>query len=297
MSQELNDDFKKLLKRAKLSSYEINAYLTLLKSLDLTARELSKQSTIPTGRIYEVLDELKNKGMVEIKAKRPKIYSALSINQAINNLISYLDNIHKRKTEILSNEAKLLEAKLYDSDVFIKKEPSKIFWSTAYGAQSIISMYMRHARELKEELLLNDFINEYTLKVLPYGKDLFGTIQDVVEKGVKVKLLWSFEHEERSLSETEKVEDFKLYKKVSFKLGEMFNLKSKFNGFEMKFVFKRIPTSFDIFDGKRIVFKIQDPLRPSRIFSCMNVLDPILAKQLRDKYLSLWTFEANDELY
>jgi len=296
MSQELNDDFKILLKKAKLSSYEINAYLTLLKSSNFTARELSKQSNIPTGRIYEVLDELNNKGMVEIIDKRPKIYSALSINQAINNLISYLDNIHKRKTEIISNEAKVLEAKLYDSDVFIKKEPSKIFWSTAYGAQSIISMYLRYARELKEELLLNDFINNYTLKVLPYGKDLFETIEEVLKRGVKVKLLWSFEHEERSLSETEKEEDFNLYKKVSFKLGEMFNLKSKFNGFKMKYVFKRIPTSFDIFDGKRIIFKIQDPLRPSRIFSCMNVLDPILANQLREKYLNVWTFEAFNDL-
>ncbi len=296
MSIELINEFKKLFKRANLSSYEIHGYLTLLRSSDLTARELSEKSKIPTGRIYEILEELKNKGMIEIKSTRPKIYSALSINQSINNLISYLDNLHKRKTEILSNEAKVLEAKLYNSDAFIKKEPSKIFWSTAYGASSIISMYLRYAKELKDELLLNDFINIYTLKVLPYGKDLFQTIKEIVEKGVKVKLLWSFEHEERSLSETEKEKDFKLYKKVSFKLGEMFNLKFNFNGFEMKFIFKRIPTSFDIFDRKRIIFKIQDPLRPSRIFSCMNVLDPILANQLRDKFLNIWTFEASNEL-
>jgi sugar-specific transcriptional regulator TrmB len=296
MSQILYDDFKILLKKAKLSSYEIKAYFTLLRSSNLTARNISEQSSIPTGRIYEVLDELNNKGMVEIIAKRPKIYSALSINQAINNLISYLDNLHKRKTEILSNEAKVLEAKLYDSDIFIKKEPSKIFWSTAYGFQSIISMYMRYAVELKEELLLNDFINKYTLKVLPYGYELYRTIKEALERGVKVKLLWSFEHEERSLSETEKEKDYNLYKNVSFKLEEMLNLKSNFNGFKMKYVFKRIPTSFDIFDGKRIIFKIQDPLRQSRIFSCMNVLDPILANQLREKYLNVWMFEAFNEL-
>ena len=88
MSNELINDFKKLLKRAKLSSYEIHAYVALLGSSDLTARELSEISKIPTGRIYEILDDLNNKGMVEIKAKRPKIYSALSINQATNNLIS-----------------------------------------------------------------------------------------------------------------------------------------------------------------------------------------------------------------
>ena len=187
MSNELINEFKKLLKRGKLSSYEIHAYLTLLRSSDLTARELSERSKIPTGRIYEILEELKNKGMIEIKSSRPKVYSAFSFNQAVNNLISYLDNIHKRKTEILSNEAKVLEAKLYDSDVFIKKEPSKIFWSTAYGTQSIISMYMRYSRELKEELLLNDFINNYTLKILPYGKDLFGTIKEVLETGDHIR--------------------------------------------------------------------------------------------------------------
>ncbi|MFX0070290.1 MAG: TrmB family transcriptional regulator [Candidatus Hermodarchaeota archaeon] len=295
MSNELINDFKKLLKRAKLSSYEIHAYLTLLRSSDLTARELSEKSKVPTGRIYEILEELKNKGMIEIKSKRPKIYSAFSFNQAVNNLLSYLDNIHTRKTEILSNEAKTLEAKLYDSNLFMKKEPTKIFWSTAYGGQSIMSMYVRHLKELKRELLLNDFVNKYTLKVLQYGRRLFNGIISAVERGVNVKLLWSFEHDERPLSETQKENDFKLYQKVNTKLKELLNLSSLFNGFEMRYIYKKMPANYDIFDRKRIIFKIQDPLIPSRIYTCMNVLDPILAEKLRERFLSVWTFEAINE--
>jgi len=296
MSNRLNEDLEQLLKSAELSAYEIKVYLSLLNSNHLTAREISLKSNVPSGRIYEVLEELKMKGLIEIQDSRPKMYRALNFNQAFNNLISHLNNRHKRKTDVLTNEAKILESRLFESDLLNKKEPSRIFWSTVYGAQSIISMYMRHYKELQEELLLNDFINENTLKVLPYGRKLFEGIINAVNRGVQVKLLWSFEHDDRPLSENDKEEKLNLYNKIIKKLKEILNVTSVFNSrFEMRFVYKKISTNFDIFDKKRILFKLQNPLQPFQIFACMNVLDQNLAEKLREKYLSIWTFESLNE--
>jgi len=293
MSNRLIEDLEQLLKSAELSAYEIKAYLSLLNSNHLTAREISIKSNVPSGRIYEVLEELKMKGLIEIQDSRPKMYRALNFNPAFNNLISHLNNQHKRKTDVLTNEAKILESRLYESDLLIKKEPSRIFWSTVYGAQSIISMYMRNYNELQEELLLNDFINESTLKILPYGRKLFEGIIQAINRGVQVKLLWSFEHDDRPLTEKEKEEKLNLYNKIVNKLREMLNINSDFNKkFEMRFIYKKIPTNYDLFDKKRIMFKLQNPLQPFQIFACMNVLDQNLAEKLREKYLSIWTFEA-----
>ena len=156
-------------------------------------------------------------------------------------------------------------------------------------------MYVRHSKELKRELLLNDFINKYTLKVLPHGINLFKGLITALEKGVKVKILWSFEHDNRTLSEKQKNEDFELYKKVDLKVRELLNVSSSPNRLEMRYIYNKIPANYDIFDSKRIIFKIQDLLIPSRILACMNVLDPILAEKLRDRFLSIWTFEAINE--
>ena len=60
----------------------------------------------------------------------------------------------------------------------------------------------------------------------------------------------------------------------------------------MRFIQKRILTYYDIFDNNRVLIKLQNPLEPWQIFACINVLDPVLAKKLTEKYENMWLFEA-----
>jgi len=293
MSNQVIQELKEFLRNSDLSSYEINTYMTLLISNNLTAREISEKSHVPIGRIYEVLEGLKEKGMIETQDSRPKIYRAKAFNLAFKNLISYINNLTKRKVSYLIDQAKILESDLYNSSLFIKKEPSRVFWQTAYGANSIISMYIKHYNELQEELLVNDFINENTIKVLPFGKKLFEGIIYALNRGVNVKILWSFEHDPRPLSEERKKRNLELYGEVLDKLEELYDLSNKIERLEMRFINNRIPTNYDIFDKKRVFIKLQNPLKPSQIFACMNVLDPNLAEELREKFNQTWLFEAN----
>lgn len=293
MSKKILEDLKDLLKNANLSNYQTNAYTTLLLSNHLTARELSDKSNIPSGRVYEVLEHLNKRGLIEIQENsRPKVYRAKSFNLAIQNLISHISNENKRKISVLADQAKILESNLYNSNLLIKKEPSRIFWSTAYGLQSIFSMYIKNYGELQEELLLNDFINQNTLKVLPYGKNLFEPIKKAVDRGIRTKILWNFGHDDRPLTEEQKVNNVVIFKKVVKKLEELFGLSTDIPGLEIKFIHKNIPINYDIFDKKRIIFKLQNPLKPAQVFACMNVLDPKLAEELREKFLNLWLFET-----
>ncbi|MFX1298369.1 MAG: TrmB family transcriptional regulator, partial [Promethearchaeota archaeon] len=85
MSENLMVNLIELLKSANLTTYEINAFITLLKSNSMTARKISNKSKVPQGRIYEILDELKKKGMIEILESRPKKFRSLSLNKALNN--------------------------------------------------------------------------------------------------------------------------------------------------------------------------------------------------------------------
>jgi sugar-specific transcriptional regulator TrmB len=266
MTNQLIQKLKEFLRNSDLSSYEINAYIALLISNNLTAREISEKS---------------------------QIYRAKAFNLALKNLISYINNLTKRKVSYLIDQAKILESDLYNSSLFVQKDPSRIFWQTAYGLNSIISMFVKYYNELQEELLVNDLINENTIKVLPFAKKLFEGIVNALNRGVNVKILWSFEHDTRPLSEEQRKRNLDLYGEVLDKLEELYNLSNKIDRLEMKFINKRIPTNYDIFDKKRVFIKLQNPLKPSQIFACMNVLDPNLAENLREKFNQTWLFEAN----
>jgi sugar-specific transcriptional regulator TrmB len=266
--------------------------MQLLRSADITAKKLSENSGVPTGRIYEVLEELKNKGMIEIQDSRPKKYRSLPFNSAFQNLIAYLNKKSKDEISYLYDQAKILETKIYNSDMFIKKEATKTFWSTSFGANSILALYAKKLDELQEELLMTGFINKTTLTVLPYGKDIYNGIQNALKRGVQVKYLWSFEHDDRPLSNELEAYCADLYLKLTQNLKTLFNLSLDSGGFEMKYIYRRFPSYFDLFDNKRVLFKLQYPSLPSHIFACINVLDSKLADELRKTFLNTWIFEA-----
>jgi sugar-specific transcriptional regulator TrmB len=295
MTLDLMEELKLFLKDANLSTYEISAYITILTSSKIkhpSARQISSQSGVPSGRIYEVLEELNIKGLIEIIESRPKKYKALSLNKGLDNLIKYQSNENKRKIDYLHNRAKILEANLYNSDTPILKEPSKLFWSTVYGTKSILSLYVKYINEAKEEIIFNEFINKSTLKILPFAKLIYEPLREAVKRGVSVKDLWSFEYDNRPLSNGEKDQNAGIFKELIRIQEDLYDLSPKLPGFHMKYIYQRLPTYFDIFDKRRIVFKLQNPLQPYQIFASMNVVDPNLANDLRTKFLQIWTFEA-----
>ena len=295
MSDYLKEDLKVFLNDANLSTYEINAYIVLLTSSKLSApsaKQISSQSGVPSGRIYEILEDLKIKGLIEIIESRPKKFKAYSLNKGLDNLIKYQSNQSKKRIDYLHNRAKLLESELYNSNVFISKEPSKIFWSTTYGTKSILSLYVKHINEAKQEIIFNEFINKNTVKVVPFGKIIYEPLRKAIGRGVNVKDLWSFEYDERPLSQEEKDQNVNIFKEIVRIQEELHDLSPKLPGFQMKYAFHRTPTYFDIIDKKRVIFKLQNPLKPYQIFACMNVVDLSLAEELRNKFLSMWTFEA-----
>lgn len=292
MDNNLIEELKEFLKNMKLSSYGIASYISLLPTKILTAREISKRSNVPGGRIYEVLEGLKEKGLIRIQESRPKKYTAIPPNLAFHNLISHLSEENQKKITSLINKAKKLESDLYKSNLMKKSETSRIFWSTALGYISIESLYINSIKELEEELLINVFLDDNTVKRLPFLKRIMNEISIVLNRGINIKYLCCFEPDQEQSPEQNKINNIKLYNEFVSKFEEFFKISPKKDSFEIKYTFKKIPTFYDIFDKRRIILKLQNPLNPSEIFACLNVLDPKLALELRKKFLNLWIFSA-----
>ena len=290
MPNQLIEEVHDFLRSAELSNYEISAYLALLRSGSLNARELSIKSGVPTGRIYEILEELKNREMIEVQDSRPKEYKAITFNLGFENLISHLKNESDKKISFLLNQAKNLEDKIYKSDVFIKKDTSKVFWSTAFDLRNMMALYNRRASELQKEVLMTGFINENTFKVIPYAQELYTSLKNAYDRGVSVKYLWSFEHD--ALTDEERAKNGEFSKRLQNDIEKLYEIPSDLKGFEVRFIHKRLPTYYDIFDKERVIIKLLHPLEPSKVFACIDVLDHDLAKQLRAQFLEMWAFKT-----
>ena len=80
--------------------------------------------------------------MVEIFESRPKKFKAISINKAFDNLLKYQSKENKKKMGYLYDRAKLIESEIYDSELLLRKDPMRLFWSTSFGTYSILSTYV-----------------------------------------------------------------------------------------------------------------------------------------------------------
>ena len=294
MSDTLINELFGFLKSADLSSYETSTYLTLLKYDTLTAREISKKSNVPIGRIYDILHELKLKGMIEIQNSRPKYYKSLPFNFAFQNLISHIIYVNQRKISFLYEKARNLESKIYNSDTFFKPLSSTTFWSTEFNLNSIISLFIKESKDLKEELLATSIINDSIIDLIHYGKPYFHELHKALSRGVEIKYIWSPEPDRgKPLTLSQINKNQATFKELKERLKDTYDLSNETERFQIRFIPKRIPTNFNIFDSKRVVIKMQNPLRTSEILSVMSVLDPDLAMELRKTFFNLWDYESN----
>jgi len=95
---------KEILNRIGLNEYEAKAYTTLLMLGPSKAREISKESQIPQSKIYEVLETLTLKQLVETLEGRPKEFRAIEPEIALINLL----NEKEREINELKKEIKLV---------------------------------------------------------------------------------------------------------------------------------------------------------------------------------------------
>ena len=73
----IDDSTREAMHEMGLNAYEVDAYLALLESGQLTAMEISREAKVPYSKIYDVLNSLKEKGWIRSNETRPFKYHPL----------------------------------------------------------------------------------------------------------------------------------------------------------------------------------------------------------------------------
>ncbi|MGE5533754.1 MAG: TrmB family transcriptional regulator [Ignavibacteria bacterium] len=70
----INEETRAALREMGLNAYEIDAYIVLLESGQMTAMEISEAAKVPYSKMYEVLNSIKTKGWIKSNESRPYKY-------------------------------------------------------------------------------------------------------------------------------------------------------------------------------------------------------------------------------
>jgi sugar-specific transcriptional regulator TrmB len=95
------------LTKLGLTAYQGRVFLALEQSGSSTARELSRLSGVPRGKIYEVLFTLQETGLVSKTISAPATYEALTLDEAISYLLKRkmknFKDLRKETSNLLRN--------------------------------------------------------------------------------------------------------------------------------------------------------------------------------------------------
>jgi sugar-specific transcriptional regulator TrmB len=249
-----------------LSSYESRVYLSLLSSGIRTAKDISNDSKIPFGRIYDVLSSLEDKGLVDRQESRPKKFAAKDPKSALKHLL----NIKNMELESITQKAVLVEEKLANLHA-IKPEES-LFWSVALGEKAI-GQYIEKISEAKKEL--KTIINLRVASRMPQRNiimTLIDTITILNSNGVSVKVLLS------GVSPGSLEEEY------------MASIAKFFDVFDRKIVryCLKCTTAFDVIDNEKVIVKVMNPVKPDEFFAWIFVWQKKFAEELEPKFQEMW---------
>ncbi|WP_407282605.1 helix-turn-helix domain-containing protein [Methanolobus sp. WCC1] len=270
-----------LLRDLGLTKYESSAYATLLKEGIIGAKDLSRKSSIPVGKIYEVLSSLNNIGLVEFQRSRPRKYRAIKPDVALDNL--YTKKEEETKHELENFKHKISELKDNFSDSHYPDHTEVKFWSTLIGEEDIVKNMKNTLDETEKEIVnvlplkVKEVMNNKKQKnfnldiILPLATDEF---IKAAKTGIKIKIILPADF-------------FTNYLKKRYEtIKDADEKKAMSENIEIRIL--ETDYDFAIIDDYIVYIPILDPLDPNEIFGELKMIDKEYAGKLRKQFDELW---------
>ena len=87
-----------------LTGSEVKAYVALLRGGTMTASDVSREARIPYSKVYDALDSLHSRGLVEEQKSRPAVYTAKPPDTALEELRARQETERKEKEQVALDE-------------------------------------------------------------------------------------------------------------------------------------------------------------------------------------------------
>jgi sugar-specific transcriptional regulator TrmB len=269
-----------LLKALGLKEYPAKALAHLLELGESKAPELSSASGVPKARIYGVLSELADQGLVEIKPGRPTRYRPKPPAEIIQRVIQERTARVEEEIERIESLREDFESAfqpLYESST--KKARKPLLKTVSVGEPSEEETKLMY-REAKSEINIVSKAMEWLPKVKK-------TLKKALERGVGVKvLLLSPKH-------LEKKSIFLQKKTLKLLKEDLPEVQVRFSNFILPLRGSIIDPSYDYSSGKAM-FLVEEKGVPFPLRDAAVTENPSLVAGMKRYFDLIWYYESKE---
>ena len=187
MEPQINQ-VKRQLSNMGLNDYQASALAHLLYLGETKATTLSKASGVPNARIYGVLDELSQKGLIIIRPGRPALYTPLTPKEIADALVTA--SREEIRKELIVIESYRDDFERVSEDVFLKagtaEQRTSLIRIVSVGNVSLEETKKLY-RQAREKLYISTRAMEYLDEV----KD---ELYEAAEHGIEIRILMRKPH-------------------------------------------------------------------------------------------------------
>ena len=142
----ISEDARQVLREVGLNAYEIDVYVALLESGQMTAMEISKKAKVPYSKIYEVLNLLKDKGWIKSVETRPTKYYPIQPLEALATAKIRLEDKYMGWEQTTARELQ----PLYEKRELVERPDILIL----HGQQGVMAKLEETLKKAKKEIMI-----------------------------------------------------------------------------------------------------------------------------------------------
>ena len=256
------------LKDLGLSEYEARVYRSLLHTGPTTAKELSRASDVPMGRIYDVLNSIEQYDLVRSQtASRPKKYVAVEPDAALDRL---LENKREEARERIDRYEEIVDtlAGELESATPVEEE----FWTAAVGEEETIDLLLERLAAADDEIVMIADNRSPQFDLGAIGDVVTERLKNAVDRGVDVSVLMTPE----------------VVSALPESVGERYRSElSDDPSFRVRTT-EDLDGTFNIIDGVEVVLQVPNPLRPGEVFAVIDLKDSSFADEVYEEFYPRW---------
>ncbi|MDY7081070.1 MAG: helix-turn-helix domain-containing protein [Halobacteria archaeon] len=248
-----------------LSDYEAKVYRSLLNLGTTTASELSDDSGVPMGRVYDTLDGLENKGMARSQStSQPKKYVAVEPETALERLVEEKEEEFDKKLNRYRSTAEELQGKLELTGSIDDR-----FWTAVVGQEDSVELVLERTKSAQEHILV-------VIGGFDYKGDPTQAVERFLEQyhdmDIDISVLLSPEVNESFGSNVES------------KAAELYET----GRYEVRIASSEIHGNCHIIDGDEVCIVVVNPMSSGELLALVDIQDNDLANRLSNEFQEEW---------
>lgn len=182
MAVPIQEEQVELFRRLGLKEYPARTISHLIVLGESKASEISSASGVPKARVYGILDELADQGLIEVKPGRPATYRAKSPSEIIRRMIN-------NKKILLEREIKKIEGLREEFESSFKP----LYTAAMRGMRKPLVKIVSVGEPSEEETRLMYREARKEINILSKSMEWFPRVKEELKKalacGVKIKVL------------------------------------------------------------------------------------------------------------